>query len=222
MDISQINLNGNSSIGLFALATDSYAIFPKKTKKSIIEKAQEILKVPIADTNIGYSHIVGIFGVGNSKNLIFPDFISQEEIENIKSKLPEKINISKIHSKISALGNTIVADDKIALVHNEFDENVIEEIENTLQVEAIKSDLLKEYLVGSTIFKTSKGILAHPKMSQENLDWLAEIFNLKANVTTVNRGTPYPRLGIVGNSQGILVGTDTTGPEMMRIFQVLS
>ena len=41
------------------------------------------------------------------------------------------------------------------------------------------------------------------------------------DVVTVNRGTPYPRPGLMGNDNGVLVGSDTTGPEIMRIFDVL-
>ena len=42
-----------------------------------------------------------------------------------------------------------------------------------------------------------------------------------ADVGTVNRGTRLVGSGSVANSHGVLVGLDTTGPEMARIEESL-
>jgi translation initiation factor 6 (eIF-6) len=44
---------------------------------------------------------------------------------------------------------------------------------------------------------------------------------VKTDVCTINRGIPYPRVGILANSNGAVIGTDSTGPESMRIFEIL-
>jgi translation initiation factor 6 len=76
-------------------------------------------------------------------------------------------------------------------------------------------------IVGSLIYGNQNGILAHPLISDDDLDFIEDFFNTKVDVVTVNRGTPYPRPGLMGNDNGVLVGSDTTGPEIMRIFDVL-
>ena len=40
-------------------------------------------------------------------------------------------------------------------------------------------------------------------------------------VTTINRGIPYVKIGLVANSGGAICGKTTTGPELMRIKNVL-
>jgi len=45
--------------------------------------------------------------------------------------------------------------------------------------------------------------------------------NVPADVGTVNHGTRLVGAGTVANSQGVLVGQNTTGPEMARIEESL-
>jgi len=218
----RIDLLGNSSIGIFGLATETYALFPHNSKENVIAKAEEILDVPTIKTSLVNSQLLGIFAVGNSKTLLLPGLVSNDEFLRISKNLPEEVQVSIIESRISALGNTIVLTDRVALVSPDFTRSELKTLENHAQVEVIPSTLMGNNIVGSLLFVSKHGYLAHPSIPEEELDNLSEILGIEGNYTTVNRGTPYPRPGIIGNSSGVLVGSDTTGPEMMRIYQVLS
>ncbi len=218
----RIDLLGNSSIGIFGMATDSYALVPQNTKPQVKEKAAEILNVPIVGGTLVNSHLLGIFAVGNSRTLLIPELTTNDEYEHLRHSLPENIELTIIDSKISALGNTIILTDKVALISDEFTSLEGKFIEDETDVEVIRTSLMGNHVIGSLIFQTQNGFLAHPNISEEELDWLSDKLRVEGNYTTVNRGTPYPRPGIIGNSSGVLVGSDTTGPEMMRIYQVLS
>ena len=220
--IELIELVANSNIGLFGLATDNYAIFPKNTKQSIFTIAVQTLKVPIVRTTVVSSQLGGIFAVGNSKKLLLTEHISQDEYDNICLQLENKIEVEVFKTKLTALGNNILLSDKVALIHTSYPESEKEFIESFFGVETISCTLMGNPLIGSLTFSTSKGILVHPNISEEELVWLSEKFERKANVTTVNRGVPYPRVGIIANSNGALLGSDTTGSETMRIFDILS
>lgn len=65
--------------------------------------------------------IVGRLCVGNSKGLLVPDAINEVESVTLREELPESIKLQKINDKLSALGNVIVCNDKIALIHPEID-----------------------------------------------------------------------------------------------------
>jgi translation initiation factor 6 len=53
-------------------------------------------------------------------------------------------------------------------------------------------------------------------MEEENSK-LEKIFNKSVYPSTVNRGFPYLRIGMVANSYGVVVGDMTTGPEIAHI-----
>lgn len=220
--IENIDLLGNSSIGTFGFASDKYGLLPINIKESTLTIAQEVLKVPTITTSLVSSHLLGIFSTGNNKTLLIPGLASIDEYNQLKNDLPGDVELGVIESKISALGNTIVATDKTALVHPEFTKAEQISIRDLLDVEVIPTTLMSNPLVGSLIYQNRNGFLAHPNISDDELEWLSNTLKVKGNVTTVNRGTPYPRPGIIGNKNGALVGSDTTGPEMLRIFEILS
>lgn len=218
----QIDLVGNSSIGIFGIATNTYALLPYNTKPHVVQTANEVLGVKVTFASLVQSRLLGIFAVGNSNALLLPHLISESELNHLEQSMTDDVTIGYLESKISALGNSIVASDRVAIVHPDFTREDVHKIQDVLNVEVIPTTLMGNPLVGSLIFRNDHGFLAHPKISDEEITELESIFGIKGDVTTVNRGTPYPRPGIIGNTNGLLVGTDTTGSEMMRIFQVLS
>lgn len=220
-NLNPISLLGNSSIGIFAVATSSFAILPTNTKPRVIDIAKSTLGVPIVQTPIAGCNLIGLFAIGNSNNLVLPGLTHPNEYNLLEKMLPNNVQIHILESKITALGNSIVASDDVALVHTEFTSDEKKQLADMLDVEIISHKLLDNPLVGSMIFRNANGILTHPLITYEELDWLTDLFKVKADVVTVNRGTPFPRPGLVGNEKGVLAGSDTTGPELLRIFEIL-
>lgn len=222
MEIQSIDLLGNSSIGIFSFATNSYGLFPYLFDDSLSSEIKDILNVPIIHTTLNNSNLLGLFSAGNTNHLLLPGLISEVELEAVKTHLPDKVSVHILDTVNTALGNVIVATEKHALVSPEFNPKEAKQIADMLDVEVISKHILGTSIVGSMIFLTDNGLLAHPLIDDDELDWLEDYFSLPVDVVTVNRGTPYPKPGIVGNRFGLLVGSDTTGPELMRIFEVLS
>ena len=222
MDLNTLEILGNSSIGIFSMATNSFGIFPLNLKKVTLKTVEDTLKIPIICTSIASSSLNGLFVVGNSSHLVLPGLIADDEYDMIKSRLPDNVDLNIFESKITALGNSIVCGDDVALVHKKFTPDEKNTLTDFLDVEIISGEIIGSPLVGSLVFRTDRGILTHPLITDEELDWLASIFKTNGDVVTVNRGLPYPRPGLVANSSGILAGSDTTGPELMRIYDILA
>lgn len=218
----RITILGNSSIGIFGSATNGYAIFPLSSENNFSNMVSEILKVPLITTTVSNSNLIGLFVSGNTKNLLLPSIITEDEYKSILEQCSNGLNVHIIDSKITALGNTIVSSDKIAIVHPNFSSTEKKILEDCLDVEVISKKLMNNPLVGSLIVRNSNGILVHPLMPEEDIEWLIDTFQVKADVVTVNRGTPFPRPGIITNKNGYFVGSDTTGPELVRISEILS
>lgn len=218
--ITRSSFFGDSNIGVFILATENYTIVPKSrpiTNKTLIERT---LRVEIVETNIGESFIIGVLAAGNSHGLVVPEFATDEEIENIKRNLD--INVDRVPGKINALGNTILVNDDVALVHPGFSEEAIKIIKNNLKVDVYRGNIAESHLVGSVAIATNNGILAHPLTDNKTLEWLSEKFNTTASIGTINCGNPYVKVGLVANTKGALAGSETTGPELFQIGQALN
>ncbi len=217
----RIDILGNSSIGIFGFSTDKYTLLPYNIKSNLIEAAETILKNDVILSTVANSHLNGLFAVGNSNHLLLPGLVSNEELDHIASKLNSDVTVHVLDSKITALGNTIVASDGVALVHPEFTMEEKKQISEMLDVEVETHDVGISPLIGSLMFRSNKGFLVHPYLEDEEIEWLSSFFKVQGDVVTVNRGLPYPRLGIIANKNGILVGSDTTGPEILRIYEML-
>ena len=77
--------------------------------------------------------------------------------------------------------------------------------------------------VGSLVTVTDKGAAVHPKASPSEIERLSEIFSVDVEPATINGGVPFVTSGILVNQTNAVVGSLTTGPELMilsRVFKV--
>jgi translation initiation factor 6 len=71
--------------------------------------------------------------------------------------------------------------------------------------------------VGSACIATSKGVICHPKTTQEELKWISDFFKVPASAATLNYGTPYLGACAVANSKGAYIGIRSTPIELGRL-----
>lgn len=220
---SIIDYKGSWNIGAYGLATDKYAIFGDGFRPRILKEAKEILKVPIITQNITDEPIVGILAVGNSNGLLLPPQSSDEELKKLKKFLEIRVERLSLRDYENALGNLLLTNDKFCLIHKEVAEknkDLLKRIEEILDVEIIYHDFSFP-IIGTVAAMTSRGILIHPAMKDDEIDLLRESTGLRVGKGTVNMGSPYIRSGLIVNSNGFLAGLKTTGFELQRIYEVL-
>jgi translation initiation factor 6 (aeIF-6) len=85
-----------------------------------------------------------------------------------------------------------------------------------------KGTIANVVAVGSAGVVTDFGGLVHADASQDEVADLEKLFKIKIEIGTVNFGNAYVKTGLVVNRNGILVGSETTGPEILRIQQAFS
>jgi len=210
---------GSPSIGVYSLATDRFVLIPKMVPKEKAERTAEWLKVKLIQTSISGSVLIGALACANSNGILLPNSVRAEELATIKSCFEG--NITVMETKKTAYGNLVLANDYGALVDPRFKENEIEQIAETLNVNAVPSEIAGLPYVGSLAEATNKGVLAHPLLKDDERKVLEGVFKVPIDVGTINCGIPYVGTGLIANLYAAVAGSMTTGPEMFIIGNAL-
>lgn len=211
--IEKYNYEGDHNIGFAATVTPKFAIFPPEFKR------KEFFSVDkTCVTFINRTRLPGLYTVGNSSCILVPSEITEHE----RSKLEQSdIEFETLDTKVNALGNLIIANDSGAIVSPKIKDKV-EEIEESLGVNAEASKIADLPNPGSTAVANNKGALLHREASEEEAEKVKEVLGVeKVDIGTINLGSPYMGSGVICNDDDSLVGENTSGPEIGRIDRVL-
>ncbi len=219
MPITKLSLYGNINIGVYIFANNSIAFVPKNTDQKIIDTIARTLNVDVYSISIADLSIIGVMMAGNDNGILLPRIIKDSESSDIRKVLKKYgINTVVLDSKYTALGNLILSNSKGAVVYPEFEKDVVKIIKDVLNVERIEQRYIAGIpVVGSIGVVTDNGGIIHPGASDAELQTLEEVFKVPLTTGTVNFGVVFVKSGLVANNHGILVGENTTGPELMRI-----
>ncbi len=212
MHLEQKHIHGEDFIGLFGVATDKYAILSENFPETAV------LDVPVLNTHIYGTQLVGMFCAGNSNAFIVPYFIEDSELKVIKNFLDEfGVEIVKIRDKVTAIGNLVACSDRGAVISPKFSDN---SVFSCLGVETVKADVAGHEEVGACCVATNKGFLVHPD-AEEDLKFFSDIFKVNGMAGSVNFGFPFVKSGVIANSNGYIAGRRTSGIELGRIDDAL-
>ncbi len=213
--IKKTSINGSPFVGVYASCNNNFAVLPNiEVNEDIFKKT---LNVETFKTTLGGSPLIGSLMVMNSNGAVVTNFASDEDV----SFLFDKINVFFVEDKINAIGNDILANDKAALVHVDFDKETIKYIEDALDVEVVKGEIGGIKTVGSAAVVTNKGMLVHPNVKEEEIEFLKNLFGVPVYISTANYGSLYVGASIVANDYGAVVGDKTSNVEVDRIENAL-
>ena len=119
--------------------------------------------------------------------------------------------------KLSALGNCIVCNDNVALIHPDMDPETEAIVAEVLQVEVYRTTIAGNPLVGSYSVLTNQGGLTHPMCSVAEIDELSTLLQIPLCAGTCNRGTDVIGSGLVANQFVAFCGLESTAAELSVI-----
>ena len=216
--IRLISYKRNPNIGIVARVNDSIALVPSESSREFSSTIEETLKVNVYKTNISGTILVGTMLAMNNNGIVLPRHVYENELEVIREA---GMNYAILEDKLNALGNLILVNDYGAVVAKEFSKQSIKKMTDVFACEVEKSRIGKFRNIGSLGIATNQGALFHPSLSEDELRWVEEILKVRVDVGTVNRGVAYVRTGVLANTKGIVVGSLTTGVEIVRIEDTL-
>src|SRR5512137_2987251 len=207
------DVNGNPYVGVYCVASEQLAILPDVVDQKVVKDIERVLGVRVVTSNIGGATIVGSLAAMNSNGIIVTNFAEKHEL----ARLPKGLRVGKMEEKLNAAGNTILTNDRAALVHPGASRDTVRMIRDVLGVEVLRRSVAGIDTVGSACVATSKGVLCHPRTSEEELKVISEFFKVPASVATLNYGTPYLGACAVANSKGAYIGSRSTPIELGRL-----
>lgn len=212
-------LSGSAYVGVFARATDDCLLVRPDIEESLLDDFEAELAVPAIPTTVAGSGTVGALAVGNENGLLVSERVTERERDRIgdETGLP----VAELPGRINAAGNVVLANDEGAFVHPDLSRDAIRAVKDALDVPVERGTIGGVRTVGTAAVVTNKGVLCHPKTTDEKLDFLEELFGVYADIGTINYGGPLVGSGLIANAHGYVAGQETTGPELGRIEDAL-
>ncbi len=210
--IERYNYRGEPNIGFYATITPSQAIYPPDFKR------KDFFDADYAETHIARTRLVGLFTAGNSNCILVPDTVTDREISKLEDS---QVNFHVLESRENALGNMILANDKGAVISDKLSEHK-EEIEDALEVPVEIGKVAGLPNPGVCGAANAHGVLLHREATEEEAEKIRDALKVEdVDIGTVNLGSPYIGSGLIGNDENLLLGEDTTGPEIGRIDRTM-
>ncbi|PNV77299.1 MAG: translation initiation factor IF-6 [Thermoproteota archaeon] len=207
---------GSPNLGIYLKVVGNYLLVPPNAKDKFVKELEVALNLKAVPARIYDTNLLGVFIAGNENGVILPAVAGIEEIKALES-LGMELEI--INSKITALGNAILANSYGALVHPGMSDEDIELIRKTLKVPVVRGRISGIPVVGSLSVITDKGGIVSPSVSDEELKNLRRHFSVEIYPGTVNDGVKFVKLGLVASKEGVAVGALTTPVEIDVITQ---
>lgn len=222
---TRIHYENNSEIGCFARLTSAYCLVAIGATENFYSQFERDLSdfIPCVHTSIGGLTIVGNMTVGNKHGLLVPSQTTDQELQHLRNSLPDSVRIRRVDERLSALGNVIVCNDHVALIHPDIDQDTEEIIADVLKVEVFRNTIASQQLVGTYCCLSNRGALVHPRTSAADQDELSSLLQVPVVAGTVNQGSAVLGGGLVVNDFCAYVGSDTTATEISvieRIFHI--
>ena len=215
LGIFRYDLYKSPSVGIFAKCNDSTVLLPYGYAETKSKKLIEYLDVDPIFVSIAGNRIIGPMVVLNNKGMILPSLASDDEITYLKQLTG--LNVERLNSKLTAIGNLICANDHGAIVSPLFKGEFDKQIEDVLGTAVHTMSVADFNQTGSIIVSNNNGAAVHPKASEKEIETISSILKVDVEPLTINGGIPYLSSGIICNSKALVVGSLTTGPELIML-----
>ncbi|MBA3977278.1 MAG: translation initiation factor IF-6 [Nitrosopumilus sp.] len=202
-------------MGIFAKSNDSIVLLPYGYAETKSKKLVDYLEVEPIFVSIAGNRLIGPMVVLNNNGMILPSLASDDEITYLKQVTG--LNVARLDSKLTAIGNLISANDHGAIVSPLFKGEFDKQIEDILGINVHTMPIADFNQTGSMLVSNNYGAGIHPKASEKEIEIVSSILKVDVEPLTINGGIPYLSSGIICNSKSLVVGSITTGPELIML-----
>ena len=218
MRVEKQSIHGSAFIGIFCCVTEKLGLFPRNISIKQLKHFQEVLGIEAIQTSIAECPLLGSLAKGNSSGFVVPEIIREHELKQLNEN-GVKVEVIK---EVNALGNLIALNDFGGIVSPLLSERAVKQLKNFFDIPLIASTIARTEIVGSSIVATNKGFITNPNINNLEYKMLKKTFKVLGQPTTANFGDIFIANDILATSNGIIVGSQTSGHEILRIEEGLS
>jgi len=219
MGLHLIDIYRSPNIGIFMRANDRFLLVPKGLAQTKVDKLCQSLGVAAVPTSIGESRLLGALATMNSNGILVSRLAEEVEVSEIRAATG--MSVARLDSKMTAVGNLVVANDRCALVSPILDARAVAQVKDVMGTEVLRTAIGEYYQVGSLVVATNTGAAVYPGLDEKEVGRLSTALGVDAYPTSVNSGVPYVASGLIANSKNAVAGSQTTGPELVFITRAL-
>lgn len=219
MGAIRYNINGSEYVGAFAACTERYTLIGAGVSKKAKQLIADALLTECIELQVCGMDFIGMFCRANSNGVVVPDFMYDNELSTLRKAL--EANVEVIESDLNAIGNDVLANDKIAIINPEYSVAAAKQIQDALNVEIIRASIAGYKTIGANNILTNKGMLINNRSNDAEKERIDKITGFDSIRTTANTGSVAIGISAVANSKGVVAGSTTTGYELTRIMQAL-
>ena len=220
VDIIKYDVYSGSNIGIFTNVNDKFVFIPNGFAKTKAENLAKYLQTEYIMTPVANTRLLGVLMVLNNHGILLPRTSSTEEIANLQKSTG--LNVKILDTKHNALGNLICVNDKGGVVSPLIEKEFIKEIEDVLDIEVIQKRVAGYDQVGAVMESNNLGGVVHPEVDEEDIKNFSNILGVNIEPATINSGIPFVSSGILANSNAVVVGNLTNGPEIMMLTRAFT
>lgn len=216
MGIYKYDVYKSPNIGLFVRANDRILIVPFGFAETKTTKLMGYLQIEDeVYASIGGTRLIGPMVVMNNNGILVPSIASDDEIDILRKA--SGLNVERLKSKFTAIGNLISTNDNGALLSPLFEGEIDQQVQDILGVPVHSMTVGGFIQTGSMVVSTNTGAVVHPRCTEEEIKVIAEALQVEVEPVTVNGGVPFVSSGIIANSKSVIVGSLTSGPELIML-----
>ena len=215
MDIIKYDVYRGPNIGIYINANDKHVLLPMGFARSKADKLAEYLKSEVLFASVANTRLIGALTVINNKGILLPKTAYSDEYDMLKKETDLEVGV--LDSRYTALGNLICANDKGAIVSPWLSKDDCATISDVLGVETCQRRIAGFYQTGAVMVANNDGAAIHPEADEEDMKTFANVLGTQIEHSTINNGIPYVSSGILANNNSVVVGSLTTGPEIMML-----
>jgi len=215
MDIIKYDVYRGPNIGVYIRVNDSFVLVPMGFAQTKAEKLGKYLNAEVLYSSVANTRLLGALMVMNNNGILLPKTAYIDEYDFLKKQT--KMQVGVLDSKFTALGNVICANDKGAIVSPWLSKEDCNTIKQVLGVEVLQKRIAGFNQTGAVMVANNSGAAIHPEADEEDMKVFANLMGVKIEQTTINNGVPYVMSGILVNNNAVVVGSMTSGPEIMML-----
>lgn len=211
------NYGGNPYLGVYCASNESISLLPSDAGQDLASNVEEALGVEPIKLTVSSSHIIGSLVAMNSHGIVVTNQVESAEVKRMEEHLP----VLRLDDRLNAAGNNILVNDHGAVVNRNFKPKTIEALEDFFGFECLRLRVAGMDTVGSVCKVTNSGGICHPKTSDAEKASLQEALKVEFSPITLNYGSAMVGSCLIANSNGAIVGNNSTPIELGRLEDAL-